>query len=116
MMTSAKGFDNRHGRQTCRPCSTHQLQQQGFSLVILMMRSEQYLITSKLVFKRLVTRFTRSLFGTLTRAWISINMNTLVCNIKLQTDPGAMPVPVISFGLQSVMDMNGANRQSGRMA
>ena len=116
MMTSTKGFDNRHGRQACRPSSTHQLQQQCFRLVILMMRSEQYLISSKPIFKCLVTCLACCIFGTLTRARFSINMNTLVRNIQPCTDPGTMPVPLIRFGLQTVMDMNGANGQSGRMA
>ena len=95
-----------HPSQTSRPAATQEIQQQGFSLVILVMRAEQPVAGSDMRFQRRVTCGACCRLGAITA--IRGNANDFADKFELEflRETLTMPGPGLRIGLQAMIHMD----------
>ena len=97
----------RHAGETGGPGAAHQLQQQGFGLVALMMGRANSLAVAHQLRQRLIARPARRCFRTLPLDGTRIDPRHHQCHFEVRAQAAAATLPDIGLGMQSMVHVDG---------
>jgi hypothetical protein len=96
-----------HGRESCRASTTHELQQQGFCLILPVMRRNQHLIIRQFGPKRRITSIPCSSLRAARRLRINLRTTDNQRDIELLTGLLTEFSPLDGISMQPVIHMHG---------
>jgi hypothetical protein len=110
--TAGEGAPRPHRRQPVRPGRAQCPQQEGFGLVVLVVRGHQHLAGLHDLGKRRMAGVAGGCFKACAATAVHLHAHDLQRHLQLRAEPGAMCGPVIGLVLQAVMDVNRAQLPS----
>ncbi len=106
--TGAKGGQLGHRREARQPAPAKQLQQNGFQLVVFVVRSEQDLTSFEVLFQQRVACLARSSLQRFSPDAFDLRRKNLQRNVESARQIAAMRTPSGRVGMKPVIDVHSA--------